>query len=112
MILEIKDLCVTYNKSTSPNDAVRGVSLSLADNSFSGLIGESGSGKSTIIMTLLGLLPGDSAASGEVLYLSLIHICTLADFTAYYTKGTDVSIEISVVTPSLGQKHPNFGHIN
>ena len=37
---------------------------------------------------------------------------TLADFTSYYTKGTDVSIEISVVTPSLGQKHPNFGHIN
>ena len=68
MILEIKDLCVTYNKSTSPNDAVRGVSLSLADNSFSGLIGESGSGQSTLIRTLLGLLPGDSAASGEDLY--------------------------------------------
>lgn len=34
---------------------------------------------------------------------------TLADFTSYYTSGTHVSIEISVVTPSLGQKHPNFG---
>lgn len=36
---------------------------------------------------------------------------TLADFTSYYTSGTDVSIEISVITPSLGQKHPNFGKI-
>ncbi len=69
MILEIKDLNVTYNsKSASPNAAVRGVSLALEENSFSGLIGESGSGKSTVIMTLLGLLPRDSAASGEILY--------------------------------------------
>ncbi len=69
MILEIKDLNVTYNsKSNSPNAAVRGVSFSLEENSFSGLIGESGSGKSTVIMTLLGLLPRDSAASGEILY--------------------------------------------
>lgn len=69
MILEIKDLSVTYNsKSVSPNAAVRGVSFTLEENSFSGLIGESGSGKSTVIMTLLGLLPRDSAASGEILY--------------------------------------------
>ncbi len=69
MILEIKDLNVTYNsKSNSPNAAVRGVSFALEENSFSGLIGESGSGKTTVIMTLLGLLPRDSAASGEILY--------------------------------------------
>ena len=68
MILEIKDLSVTYNsKSNNPNAAVRGVSFALEENSFSGLIGESGSGKSTVIMTLLGLLPRDSAASGEIL---------------------------------------------
>ena len=69
MILEIKDLNVTYNsKSDNPNAAVRGVSFALEENTFSGLIGESGSGKSTVIMTLLGLLPRDSAASGEILY--------------------------------------------
>ncbi len=34
---------------------------------------------------------------------------TLADFIAYYSSGREVSIEISVITPSLGQKHPNFG---
>lgn len=33
---------------------------------------------------------------------------TLADFALYYKTGMEVSIEISVVTPSLGQKHPNF----
>ncbi|MDO4988685.1 MAG: Rrf2 family transcriptional regulator [Synergistes sp.] len=36
---------------------------------------------------------------------------TVADFAHYYETGTDVSIEISVITPSLGQKHPNFERI-
>lgn len=35
---------------------------------------------------------------------------TLADFALYYKTGMDVSIEISVVTPSLGQKHPSFNN--
>lgn len=33
---------------------------------------------------------------------------TLADFVAYYRTETPVEIELSVITPSLGQKHPNF----
>ena len=37
---------------------------------------------------------------------------TLADFTEYYKGRIPVEIEISVITPSLGQKHPNFGHLN
>ena len=37
---------------------------------------------------------------------------TLADFTEYYNGRIPVEIEISVITPSLGQKHPNFGHLN
>ena len=36
---------------------------------------------------------------------------TLADFTEYYSGRIPVEIEISVITPSLGQKHPNFGHL-
>ncbi|MBR4401363.1 MAG: Rrf2 family transcriptional regulator [Synergistes sp.] len=37
---------------------------------------------------------------------------TVAEFASYYANGTEVSIEISVVTPSRGQKHPNFGSVN
>lgn len=36
---------------------------------------------------------------------------SIADFTKYYEGSIPVEIEISVITPSLGQKHPNFSHI-
>ncbi|MDO4988550.1 MAG: ABC transporter ATP-binding protein [Synergistes sp.] len=68
MILSVKNLNVTYNIHADPTKAVSDVSFELAENSFCGLIGESGSGKSTIIMTLLGLLPNGSCATGSVLY--------------------------------------------
>ena len=37
---------------------------------------------------------------------------SVAEFASYYANGTEVSIEISVVTPSLGQRHPNFGNVS
>ena len=68
MILEIKELNVTYNAASKPNHAVRDVSFALEESSFAGLIGESGSGKSTVMMAILGLLPEDALCSGEILY--------------------------------------------
>ncbi|MBQ9881080.1 MAG: ABC transporter ATP-binding protein [Synergistes sp.] len=68
-MLEIKNLSVTYNiSSATPAYAVKDVSFSLAENSFCALIGESGSGKTTVIMAALGLLPGGSKATGSILY--------------------------------------------
>lgn len=45
-------------------------------------------------------------------FLRYLESRTLADFTKYYDNSTHVEIEISVITPSLGQKHPNFSHIS
>ena len=47
---------------------MKDVSFAVEENSFCGLIGESGSGKSTVLMTLLGLLPAGAEARGEILY--------------------------------------------
>ena len=44
-------------------------------------------------------------------FLRYLESRTLADFTKYYDHSIPVEIEISVITPSLGQKHPNFSHI-
>lgn len=45
-------------------------------------------------------------------FLRYLESRTLADFTKYYDHSIPVEIEISVITPSLGQKHPNFSHVS
>lgn len=65
MPVEVRELTHVYNKgSTSELVALSGVSFKIEDGEFVGLIGPTGSGKSTLIQHLNGLL---KPASGQVL---------------------------------------------
>ena len=65
-MLEIKDLRVRFHDAD--HDAVRGISLTVADGEIMGLVGESGSGKTVTAMVVSGLLPRTRAdVSGQVL---------------------------------------------
>jgi peptide/nickel transport system ATP-binding protein len=63
-LLETRDLHV----GVGPADAVRGVSLDLAPGRRTGLIGESGSGKTLTALAVMGLLPQGLRASGSVTF--------------------------------------------
>ena len=65
-MLEIKDLRVRFHDAD--HDAVRCISLTVADGEILGLVGESGSGKTVTAMVVSGLLPRQRAdVSGQVL---------------------------------------------
>ncbi|MEO7369539.1 MAG: ABC transporter ATP-binding protein [Ilumatobacteraceae bacterium] len=66
-LLEVDDLHVTYRSTRGPIPAVRGVSLRLDPGETLGLAGESGSGKSTMTMALLKLLPAGTTIAGSVM---------------------------------------------
>ena len=65
-LLEVDDLHVTYRSTRGPIPAVRGVSLRLDPGETLGLAGESGSGKSTMTMALLRLVPPGTKVTGSV----------------------------------------------
>src|SRR3546814_9331417 len=63
-VLDIDDLRIAYHTARGPACAVDGVSLTIDEGEYLGLVGESGCGKSTIAKAILGVLPNNGAAVG------------------------------------------------
>jgi len=67
-LLEVSGLHVWFDPpSAAEVHAVQGVSFALDAGERFGLVGESGCGKTTTILALMGLLPPNASAAGEVL---------------------------------------------
>jgi len=78
-ILEIDDLNVHFSTSRGPVKAVDGVSIALDPGERLGLIGESGSGKSTIALAIMRLIkPPGHIVSGRIL-LDGVDLLELSD---------------------------------
>ena len=56
-MLEVRDLALEYATDRGPLRAVDGISFDLQDHEALGIIGESGSGKTSMAITLMRLLP-------------------------------------------------------
>ena len=57
MLIEVKDLEHRYNLDLAPDDyAIKDINFEIAQGEFIGLIGHTGSGKSTLVQTLNGLV--------------------------------------------------------
>lgn len=68
-LLEVENLSIGYQTRSAFTLAVRGVSFSLDRGASLGLVGESGCGKTTVGMALLGLLPSNAAIQeGRILF--------------------------------------------
>lgn len=66
MSISVKDLCFTYSEGTAfEHKALKNVSFEIQNGEFVGLIGHTGSGKSTLIQHLNGLI---KPTSGEICY--------------------------------------------
>jgi peptide/nickel transport system ATP-binding protein len=67
MLLEVSDLSVSY-RAARPVRAVRDVSFTLDGGETLGVAGESGSGKTTMALALLRLLPASARIEGQVVF--------------------------------------------
>ena len=68
-LLTVENLSVGYHTRKGFLKSVQGVSFALAEGKSLGLVGESGCGKTTIGMSLMGLLPENAAVTdGRILF--------------------------------------------
>jgi ABC-type glutathione transport system ATPase component len=80
-ILDIKNLSVTYHSGGTIVPAVKNISFSLQKNKMLGIIGETGSGKSSLIRAVNGLIkyPGVPLLKSLIYYLKM-ELITLLTF--------------------------------
>lgn len=67
ILMEIKDLSVRFGQEDS-GQVLQDMNLTLHEREKIAIIGETGSGKSILLLTVLGLLPKEAAISGNVTY--------------------------------------------
>lgn len=69
-LIEVKDLTVHYVLHSGTSEAVNHISLAMKKGETLGLVGETGAGKTTVALSIMGLLPVPPAQvkSGEIIF--------------------------------------------
>lgn len=69
-LLDIKDLAVHYASGKDTVKAVNGISFGLEKGESLGLVGETGAGKTTTALAIMGLVPNPpgKVVNGEILF--------------------------------------------
>lgn len=67
-LLSVRNLSVSYHTPSGPLRAVEDVSFEIRPGETLGLAGETGCGKSTVALAVLGLLDGGRIESGRILF--------------------------------------------
>jgi iron complex transport system ATP-binding protein len=106
MSLSVRDVTAGYGRG----DVLRGVSLALSPGVFSSLVGPNGSGKTTFLRVLLGLLP---ASSGEVRLddrpLSSVARAEIARAVALVAQDAPPLFDFTALEAVLLGRHPRRG---
>ncbi len=91
-ILEVRNLSIAYPITIGTVQAVRDVSLTLADGESLGLVGESGCGKSTLGLAILDLLrPPGRITGGQIIYRGR-DILTMSPHELLSLRGQGISM--------------------
>lgn len=109
-VVELKGVRVSYTIEDETAPVLKGLNLELARGEFASLMGQSGSGKSTILNVISGLLPPDEGAvllDGEDLYAHGDHARTLLRrekigfIFQFFNLIPSLSVEDNVALPLL-----------
>lgn len=98
--LQVEQLVVAYRTSKGMVRAIDGISFEVRPGTNLGLVGESGCGKSTVVKSLMRLLPDDAEVKGRVL-LDGRDILTLSERQLQEVRWTQIALVTQSAMNSL-----------
>jgi oligopeptide/dipeptide ABC transporter ATP-binding protein len=104
-LLEIRDLTVDFASDDGTVSAISNVSLDVAAGEVLGIVGESGCGKTTLAMSIIGLLPPNANISGEIRFRGS-NLLGLAEAERRKLRGQQIAM---VFQDPLSSLDPSFG---
>jgi peptide/nickel transport system ATP-binding protein len=105
VLLEVKDLEVSFDTFEGTSNVVDKVSFSVGDGEVVSLVGETGCGKSVTLKTILGILPSPPARISGEIGLMRKNILSMSDYEASRYRKREIAIIPQSVMSSL---NPTF----
>ena len=90
-LISARDVRVIYKTNDGQLPAVRGVSFDLYAGEVLTLVGESASGKSTIALAILGLLPSNATVTGDISYRGK-SVAAMTPQELRHMRGTEIGM--------------------
>ncbi|CAM5441733.1 ABC transporter ATP-binding protein [Mycolicibacterium aubagnense] len=91
-LLEIKNLTVSFDTSSGPFMAVKGIDLTIEPREVLAIVGESGSGKSVSMLAVMGLLPPSATVKADRMSFNGIDLLALDPAGRRKIIGKDISM--------------------
>lgn len=91
-LLRVRDLTVRFSQEGREFTAVNRVSFDIASGEIVGLLGESGCGKTTISLSMLGLLPDAARVSCNSIFFRGRDLCLLNESELREIRGAEIAI--------------------
>lgn len=101
-MLEVRDLAVEYDVAGgAPVMALDGIGLDVGEAEVVGLLGESGCGKTTLLLAILGLLPGAARVTRGSIRFRGRELLALGERERRRMRGAEISIVFQDPTLAL-----------
>jgi oligopeptide/dipeptide ABC transporter ATP-binding protein len=99
-LLDIRDLHIYFRSASNPVEVVSGLNFGIEESEIFGLAGESGCGKSITALSIMGILPRNAFAKGQIFFKGR-DLLTLDEESKRRLRGNEMSMVFQEPMTSL-----------